>query len=335
MNNPILVYRGNYVESTHEIHVAVVNKEGKLIYSYGDPTRMTFPRSSMKPFQAIPIIETGAAKALAFTQAELAITCASHAGEAEHRETVLHLLSKMGLQEEHLQCGTHLPWDLTSYKSLLREGKDVTPIFSNCSGKHSGMLATAVYMKEEIDTYREIEHPVQQRILKAIEKVCSFKKEAINLSVDGCGVPVHQLPLYNVALGFARLASPDQYDSAYVEILREIRDSMMNFPHMVGGTRRFDTDLMNVYQNRIVSKTGAEAVQCMGLVEEGYGIAIKVEDGSTRAVNVASMEVLRQLGYKEEKLFNELAKYVQAPVLNARREEIGKIIPQFTLKVHT
>ncbi|MGN8841560.1 asparaginase [Niallia sp. HCP3S3_B10] len=333
MNKPILVYRGKYVESTHNIHIAVVNKEGRLLYSYGNPNRMTFPRSSMKPFQAIPLLETGAADTYSYSNAEIAIACASHAGESFHRETILQLLERLGIKEDHLQCGTHTPWNLTSYKELLRNGGDVTPVYSNCSGKHTGMLATAIHMKEDIANYREVEHPHQQRILEAIEEICDFPKEKINLSVDGCGVPVHQLPLYHVALGYARLASPDSIKSEKrIKIVKRIRDSMMEFPEMVGGTSRFDTDLMNAYQGRIVSKAGAEAVQCMGLVKEGIGIAIKVEDGGTRAVNVAAMEVLSQLGYKEEGIFTDLEKYVHTPVLNARKEKIGEIRANFNLE---
>lgn len=333
MKKPILVYRGQFVESSHNIHVAVVNKEGRLLYSYGDPDRLTFPRSSMKPFQAIPLLETGAADSFSYSNPEIAIACASHAGESFHRETILQLLKRLGIQEDHLQCGTHTPWNLTSYKELLRNGEDVTPVFSNCSGKHTGMLATAIHMKEDISTYREVVHPHQQRILEAIEDICDFPKENIKLSVDGCGVPVHQLPLYHVALGYARLASPDSIKTVERKhIVKRIRDSMMEFPEMVGGTSRFDTDLMKAYQGRIVSKAGAEAVQCIGLVEEGIGIAIKVEDGGARAVNVAAMEVLNQLGYKEESIFTALDRYVHAPVLNARKEKIGEIRANFQLE---
>jgi|UPI0002EC6DAD L-asparaginase II len=330
---PIQVYRGQYLESSHSIHVAVVDKDGRLLYFYGDPERMTFPRSSLKPFQAIPLIETGAADSFSYDNAEIAIACASHAGELFHQETILRILERLGIQEDNLQCGTHTPWNLESYKELLRKGKDVTPVFSNCSGKHAGMLAAAIHMKEDIATYREVEHPHQQRILEAIATICDFPKEKIKLSVDGCGVPVHQLPLYNAALGYARLANPDSIKSVNrIDIVKRIRDSMVEFPEMVGGTNRFDTDLMKAYKGRIVSKAGAEAVQCMGLIQEGIGIAIKVEDGGTRAVNVAAMEVLNQLGYKEVNLFTNLDRYVHAPVLNARKEKIGEIRANFHLE---
>jgi L-asparaginase II len=333
MTKPILVYRGEYLESSHDVHIAVVNNEGKLLYSYGNPDRLTFPRSSMKPFQAVPLIETGAAEHFRYTPAELSLSCASHSGEQIHREAVLHILERIGLNEEALQCGTHIPRDIESYKQLLRDGKDLTPVFSNCSGKHSGMLATAVYMNEDVSTYREIHHPLQQRILVTIEDVCNIPKEEIQLSVDGCGVPVHQLPLSHAALGFARLAKTNKTLSPKRAVaLETIRNAMMQHPEMVGGTDRFDTDLMKIYDGRVVAKAGAEAVQCIGLVEEGIGIAIKVEDGAPRATSVAAMEVLKQLGIGDQQIFEDLKDYVIAPVLNARNDTIGIITADFVLE---
>lgn len=333
MTKAVLVFRGDYLESTHDIHVAVVNAEGELLYSYGNPDRFTFPRSSMKPFQAVPLLETGAADAFHYSAADISLSCASHSGESFHRHTVLDILSRVGLEEEHLQCGTHLPRDMESYKQLIREGKDLTPVFSNCSGKHSGMLASAVHMNEDVHTYREITHPLQQRILDVIEDVCSFPKAQIQISVDGCGVPVHQLPLRNVALGFARLAKPEVFsEGKRAQALKKICESMIQHPEMVGGTNRFDTDLMRVFNGRIVAKAGAEAVQCLADLETGIGIAIKVEDGSARATSVVTMEVLRQLGIGDEETFSKLEEYVNAPVLNARNDKIGVIKANFELE---
>lgn len=333
MSKPIHVYRGEYLESTHDLHIAIVNNEGKLLFSYGNPVRLTFPRSSMKPFQAIPLIETGAADRFHYSPAELSLTCASHSGEPFHREAVLHILEKIGLSEKALQCGTHIPRDLESYKQLIREGKELTPVFSNCSGKHSGMLATAVHMKENVSTYREIQHPLQQRILDVIEEICGIEKGQIQLSVDGCGVPVHQLPLSHAALGFARLAKPiSNLVPKRAATIERIRNAMIQHPEMVGGTNRFDTDLMKIFDGKVVAKAGAEAVQCIGLVEEGIGIAIKVEDGGHRASSVAAMEVLKQLGIGDEQEFEALKDYVIAPVLNARNDTIGFIKADFELK---
>ncbi|AOZ93722.1 asparaginase [Paenibacillus crassostreae] len=336
MSEAIQVIRGHYVESTHHIHIAVVDYTGKLLYSYGDPTRLTFARSAMKPFQAVPIIETGTARAFEYNASEIALSCASHSGEPIHRETVLNILSRAKLDESDLQCGTHVPKDKASYIELLKAGKELTPVYSNCSGKHSSMLATAVHLHEDIHTYPDINHPVQQRILDVIAEVCNVPREQIGLSVDGCGLPVHQIPLYNVALGFARLAHPEgTVSAAREEALETIRDAMMAHPVMVSGHKRFDTDVMSAYKGNIVSKMGAEGVQCIGIIDRGIGIAIKTEDGTDRASGVAAMDVLRQLGVTDESSTELLKDYIQAPVLNARKVKIGVVQANFVLNPAT
>ncbi|MET3699164.1 asparaginase [Bacillus oleivorans] len=332
MEKAIQVFRGPYLESTHDIHIAVVNTDGELIFSYGDPNRLTFPRSSIKPFQAVPVVETGAADAFRFDVADLSLICASHSGEAIHRNRVMDILERLELEEGALQCGTHIPRDLESYKELIKRGGELTPVFSNCSGKHSGMLTAVVHMGEDIHTYRDIDHPHQQRILQAIEEVCQYPKENIDISVDGCGVPVHRLPLLNTALGYARLANSSAMENKErARTLERIRKAMTSSPEMVGGKDRFDTDLMRVFGGRIVAKAGAEGVQCLGDSETGLGIAIKVEDGNARATSVATMEVLKQLGIGDANIYAKLGHYWNAPVLNARKDQIGVIKANFQL----
>lgn len=328
MEKPIKVYRGEYLESTHDIHVAVVNPKGDLLYYYGNPDRETFPRSSMKPFQAVAVLETGAADAFQFEDEDISLICASHSGEQGHRERVMSIMNRISLEENHLQCGTHIPRDMESYNALIKSGGDLTPVYSNCSGKHSGMLTAVVHNKEDVSSYRELSHPHQQRILSAIEDICEYPKAKLGISVDGCGVPVHRLPLKNTALGFARLAQPQ---GKHGEALERIRNAMMRHPEMVGGKDRFDTDLMNAFNGKIVAKGGAEGVQCIGIVDEGLGITIKVEDGNARATSVVAMEVLKQLGIGDESIYQQLEQYADAPVLNARNERIGRIEAEFEL----
>lgn len=333
MNTPgINVYRNGYIESRHYIHIAVVNTKGELLYSYGDPNYATFARSSMKPLQAIPVIETGTADAFGLEPADISVICASHSGEPMHRSRVLSILQKAGKSEDALKCGTHIPRDLDSYKALIREGKELSPVFSNCSGKHSGMIATAVHMNETAEDYYLPEHPVQQRILNIISELLDYPEDKIGIGVDGCGVPVHQLPLSYIALGFAYLAAPDKIkDNRHSEALKIIRDSMIAYPELVAGKDRFDTDVMRAFKGRIVSKAGAEGVQCIGDLKSGLGIAIKAEDGNGRAVTVAMMEVLRQLGIGNEEIYRELSGYVETPIRNMKKEIIGMIKPSFTL----
>lgn len=333
---PVKVYRGDYIESTHDVHVAVVKSNGDLLAYYGDPHRLTFARSSMKPLQAVPAVESGAVDKYGIEPSELSLFCASHSGEPFHRETVLNILQKLDLQEEHLQCGTHIPRHMESYHKLIRSGSELTPVFSNCSGKHSGMLAGTLAQEMDLKTYRQLSHPYQQQILDVIAHITGYDRESIETSVDGCGVPVHRVPLYNLALGFSRLAKPEHWQEKADKrknALKRIRDAMMAYPEMVAGTNEFDTDLMKVFAGRIVAKGGAEGVHCFGDTKTGIGVALKIEDGNSRARSVVTMEVLKQLMIGKEAHWNQLGNYVATPVLNARDEQIGKVVANFTLQI--
>lgn len=330
----VKVYRGDYVESTHDVHIAIVNAKGDLLKYYGNPFRQTFARSSMKPIQALPVVESGAIEEFGITDRELALFCASHSGEPIHRESVFNVLKKINLEESHLQCGPHEPYDKDSYHELIKNGQSPTPVYSNCSGKHVGMLSACVKLNMDVSGYRDVKHPYQQHIIDHIADVADYDRGKIKTAVDGCGVPVHRLPLYNIALAFARLASPDQWDTDQEErklALRKIADAMTSYPEMVAGTKRFDTDLMKAFQGRIVAKGGAEGVHCFGDRETGIGVALKVEDGNARATSVASMEVIKQLGIGTPAIWEQLENYHRAPVLNTREETVGEIVPYFNL----
>src|SRR5690625_53815 len=208
---PIRVYRGNYIESTHDIHIAVVHAKGELRAYYGDANRLTFARSSMKPIQAVRIVESGSIEKFNVSEKELSLFCASHAGESFHRKSVQNVLEKLGLEEENLHCGTHIPSDIDSYNELIRSGGKLTPIFSNCSGKHSGMLAACLAQNMDVHHYEELHHPYQQQIIDVIADVSQYNRGKIHTAVDGCRVPVHRIPLYHLALAFGRLAKPEDW----------------------------------------------------------------------------------------------------------------------------
>ncbi|MCS0543363.1 asparaginase, partial [Aeromonas veronii] len=196
------VYRGGRVESSHFGHIAVVNSDGKLLYSLGDPNRVTYARSSAKPLQTIPVIETDAADFYDLSEADISLCCASHSGEAQHTDRVLDILKRAGIDESFLQCGTHIPHAHDTYKNLIASGKELTPLYNNCSGKHTGMLVTANHMKEALEDYYQLSHPVQKRILNVISEVSDYPIEKITMGTDGCGVPVHALPLERWAYAF-------------------------------------------------------------------------------------------------------------------------------------
>lgn len=333
MNVVANVYRGEKVESSHLGHIAVVNQDGTLIYSYGDPFRLTYARSSMKPLQAIPIVETGTADRYKLEPADLSLCCASHSGEPRHRSRAMGMLERAGQSEGVLQCGTHVPRDEESYKELIRQGKPLTPVFSNCSGKHAGMIATAAHMGEDVYTYHLPEHPVQQRILEVVEDIAGYPKEQIYMGTDGCGVPVHQLPLANYAWAFAKLAKPEAISNpARQAAVKRITDAMTAHPEMVGGNNRYCTDLMKAYRGRIVGKAGAESVYCLGDRVTGLGIAVKIEDGGPRAINAVVNEVLRQLGIGADGTLVELAEYTNPVIKNMSGATVGRIETSFQLQ---
>lgn len=326
------VARGELLESAHWGHIAVVSSEGELLYSVGDPERVTYARSSMKPLQAVPIVESGAMEFYSLEEADLSLACASHSGESQHTDRVLGVLERVNLTIEDLKCGTHIPRCQVAYKKLIKADREVTPEFNNCSGKHTGMLATAKYLNESTHDYYKVEHPVQQRILEVISDIAQVPEEEIEIGIDGCGVPVHGIPLENLALAFARMANPADFSDSRKNAIEKVTGSMISAPEMVGGTERFCTDLMKNAGGRLFGKAGAEGVYCIGDKKTGIGIAIKIEDGNGRATSPAAMEVLKQLNILDENQLKQMESYHYPVLLNARQEAIGQLSPRFILK---
>lgn len=333
MNLVANVLRGGIMESSHLGHIAVVDAKGKLAYFYGDPFRLTYGRSSIKPMQAVPVVETGTADRFSFSQADLAVCCASHSGEERHRTRVLDILRRAGQAEDVLQCGFHIPADQASYIQLIQAGRQLTPCFSNCSGKHSGMVATAVHIGEDTQTYLSPDHPVQQRILQAIADITCYPQEKIHIGLDGCGAPVHLLPLYNLAWGFARMAAPDEFQApSRRAAVGRVTDAMIAAPEMVGGNRRYCTDLMTAFAGRIFGKSGADGVYCLGDRERQLGIALKIEDGSSRAKYAVMNEILRQLDIGVGDALERLGEYTNPALKNFSGKVVGSIQTEFALK---
>ncbi len=320
----VAVKRGEEIESRHFGSIAVVDEAGKLLYSLGDVKRITFARSMIKPVQAIPLVETGAADHFAFTDKEIALCCASHRGEKQHTETVIQMLHKLGLGVADLQCGAHPPYNTESYEELLREGGKYTAIHNNCSGKHTGLLATTLHLKGDPTTYYQPDHPVQRKILAALSLLSDVAEDQIKTGVDGCGVPTFALPLEKLALVFSRLASPQRVPVITTSsALQRIVSAMVHYPEMVGGTDVFDTDLMRAYQGKVVAKVGAEGVYGIGIREKGIGIAIKIEDGNPRALPPVALAVLERLGFLGEQEKEALKQYRNPLVKNNRQEVVG------------
>ncbi|QOV11001.1 asparaginase [Viridibacillus arvi] len=325
------VIRGGLIESVHSGHIAIVNSHGELLYEMGNPYKKVYARSSMKPIQAIPIVEQKVNETYLFEDADLSLCCASHIGEPMHTERVQNLLETALMGVSNLKCGAHPPRIEEEYKKLLQEGKPITAIYNNCSGKHTGMLLTAKVMGEDLENYYLLEHPVQQRILDTISEVCEYPREQIEIGIDGCGVPVHGLPLYNIALGYARMSNPQNLSQSKQHASQKIIQAMTSAPEMVGGTDTFCTSLMTVTKGKLFGKAGAEAVYCIGHIDTGIGIAIKIDDGNSRAVYPVAVEVLKQLNLISKEEIESLKSFHEAPLKNVRKQVVGTVIPKFML----
>ena len=302
----IEVLRGGLVESSHLVSFALVDADGQLIASWGDPELVTFMRSSAKPFQAIPVVESGAADHYHFEARELALICASHSGTEMHVQAAQRLLAKIDVAETALQCGVHIPYDDETYKALLRTGGSLEPIRNNCSGKHAGMLALAKHLGEDLDSYLSPDHPVQHSILGVIVDMTGLPIEDIVVGVDGCSAPTFAVPLRSAARAYAQLADHQNRSAPYAMATQQIFAAMTAHSQFVGGPDRFDTQFMQTVDGRFLSKSGAEGFQCIGIppgsLREGspaLGLAIKVHDGDDknhRAAALTALELLGQLG---------------------------------------
>src|SRR6058998_3049781 len=201
--------RGSWVEAVHEVHVAVVDATGGLVAQTGDPELVTFWRSAAKPFQALPLVEDGAAERFGLTSEELALACASHSSEPGQVARVRELLGKIGCSERDLLCGPHPPLSDRVAQDYQTRGVRLTAAYSNCSGKHAGMLALARHHAWPTEFYTRLEHPVQQRCLAEVSRWTDVPAGAIKTAVDGCGVVCFGLPLRNMALAYARLGNAE------------------------------------------------------------------------------------------------------------------------------
>jgi L-asparaginase II len=295
--DPVLVEatRGPLVESLHHGAVCVCNADGRLVAAWGDVERAVFPRSAAKPLQALPLIETGAADHFALSEQELALACASHGGEARHVSAVGDWLRRIGLTEADLECGCHPPTNIDAARALLAAGLAPSALHNNCSGKHSGMLTTALHMGEPTKGYIGADHPVQRRITAAQGEMTGTAPHLTPFGTDGCGIPTFALPLSGLATAMARMANPAGLGPVRQKAIERILAAMSGYPELVAGTGRLCTDVMRSVPS-VVIKGGAEGVYIAILPKLGLGVALKIDDGASRAAEVAILAVMRHLG---------------------------------------
>lgn len=337
--------RGGIVESIHAGAIAVCDPQGNLIAWYGDPHVITYLRSSAKPFQAMPFVESGGVEAFQLTPRELALICASHSGTDDHVQVVRSIQAKTGVLEADLLCGIHALSHKPTVEAMAARGEALSPNRHNCSGKHSGMIAFARLLNLpyhlEDRPYIAFDHPIQQRILMTFAEMCGISPEQVQVGVDGCSAPNFAVPLQAAAAAFARLCQPDALPETRRQACRAITHAMFSNPDMVGGPTSFDTHLMQVAQGKLICKGGAEGYQAIGVLpgaisagSPGLGISFKVADGDQRDLvrPAVTLEILRQLEVLSPDEFEALAQYGPSiPLYNYREIHVGDARPAFKL----
>ncbi|MCH8027434.1 MAG: asparaginase [candidate division Zixibacteria bacterium] len=327
------VYRGSAVEAVHYGSIAVVNAQGELTHYAGEPEMVISMRSSVKPFQALPLLMSGGFDHFGFSVKQLAIMCASHNGTDEHRELVISNLKAAGNKPEDLQCGSHWPMGLRLDGIYPTKEEENDPLRHNCSGKHSGFLALTKFLNEDTKEYLNPESKMQKLIKQAVADMCEYPVNKIGTAIDGCSAPVFSFPLINLARGFKNLATVQAESPEMKKAINRVFEAMTSYPKMVAGEKRFDYDLMRSLPDNAVCKVGAEAVEGIGFAKQKIGIAVKIGDGNTRALWPVCMEVLRQLDIVDSlDKFPFLQTYNRPEVKNYTKKVTGKIEPVFELR---
>ncbi|MDZ7780294.1 MAG: asparaginase [Gemmatimonadota bacterium] len=322
------VTRGGITESRHRVRLCVSDARGTLVASVGDVAAPAFYRSAAKPFQALPLVEEGIVRGLGLTPPELALCCGSHEGTRAHVAVTHSILAKAGVDERSLQCGPHLPYSDSAARALRDSGAGPSPAHNNCSGKHAGMLALAVGMGWDPVDYHRADHPVQRRMLHEVARWSGIPEEEIETAIDGCGIPCFAVGLGAMATSFAHFAAA----AAHGECPAHIVEAMTAHPLMVGGEGRACTDVMESTGGRVFVKLGAEGVYGGGIPGRELGFAIKVEDGGRRAVEVALVHLLVELGVLRPSEVAALKAHGRPEVRNTRGEVVGEIRPAFFLE---
>lgn len=301
----VRLLREGIPESHHRVHAVVSDARGRVLMRAGDPQRLSFVRSALKPFQATAFVASGAADQGHVGDRGLAIACASHAGTPEHAREAFRLLWSAELEVEQLQCP--VPQGRTS------------PLEHNCSGKHAAFLATCRRLGWSTESYLQADHPLQQEVLKRVAECLGLPAAELLTARDDCGAPTLRLRLAQMALLFAHLGGGEQPD------LERLSRAMLAHPGLVAGEGRFDTELMRRGHGQVLSKGGAEGIQCLSRVGEGLGVAIKVEDGAARAKHAVALHLLEQLEWLTPLTLEELRQRFQVPAPHLRLEVLGEL----------
>ncbi|HBF32898.1 asparaginase [Rhizobium sp.] len=327
MSNPITVEvtRGNHVESRHRGMAVVVDGDGNVVFSAGDVDAGVFPRSACKAMQALPLIESGAADAYGLDNRQLALACSSHSGEDEHVATAASMLEKTGRDVDVLECGAHWSFDQKTLIHQARTLEKPAALHNNCSGKHCGFICTCVHSGYDPKGYVEYDHPLQRDIRAIMHSLTGTVLDHDNCGTDGCSIPSYAVPLKGLAYGFAKMGTGQGLEPLRAKAAKRLFDACMAEPFYVAGTKRACTAIMQVAPGKIFAKTGAEGVFCAVLPELGLSIAVKAEDGTTRAAEAMVTALLARYFDKDSAEHAALMAMTNKPMHNWNGRHVGDV----------
>ena len=305
--NPLEVnlLREGILESSHQVEAAVCDRRGRLLLVAGDAETSAFVRSALKPFQALAVTSTGTLQKYDLSDRDLAIICSSHQGTTEQARQAFNVLWQADVDATYLKCP-------------IPQGKS-TRLQHNCSGKHAGILAVCKNNNWSLETYLRRSNPVQKLILSKISELLEMPGEELIGAKDDCGMPVYAMELKQMAHLYAQLAAGSNLD------LERIARAMTYYPRLISGDGAFDTELMRLSEGELVSKSGAEGIQCVGRVGQNMGLAIKVKDGARRAKYAVAIQLLRQMGWISPAIAEILAESFIQLTPYKRLETIGEL----------
>ncbi len=318
------VLRGSLVESQHRVMVVVVDERTTPVMYWGNTDYLTYPRSAIKMLQALPLIESGAAEAFNFENRHICLACSSHRGEKNHLVGVAEMMKAAEIAETQLACGGHLPGSEAAAHEMIRKNQTPGPICNNCSGKHAGMIATCLHLKENPQGYEKYDHSCQIRVRKVLSETMRIDLNKAYYGIDGCGIPTYAVPLQNMAIGMMALINPKESDArkaAAQKIIGAIKEDSF----YLSGTDDFTSDIIQKTQGNCLIKNGAEGVFCGVLPSKGQAFAVKAEDGASRAAQAAVAFLLQKLGAIKAEEVAKLKKYFEPKVKNWSGLEVGSI----------
>lgn len=321
------VWRGPFLESVHQGHAVIADASGQIVEAWGDPDLVVLPRSSSKMIQALPLLESGAAKAAGLTDSHLALACASHQGALIHTDPVQDWLQHIGRTDDDFRCGPQEPSDIPARDGLIRDGKSPCQMHNNCSGKHTGFLTLSKHLGAGPE-YVDPDHPVQIAVKEAFEDVTG--EDSPGFAIDGCSAPNFACTLHGMARAMAFFAAAREDGTLRQQSAHRLVRAMATFPELVAGETRACTELMRAMNGRVALKTGAEAFFVAMIPELKLGIALKIADGTTRASECAIASLLVRLGVLDADHPATL-KRRNAPIRNWRGIETGTLRPASAL----